>query len=104
MDFNSYQQEALSYRLPSAYDHMYPLLNLSGEVGELHSLIAKAIRDGEKPDHKANVIKELGDILWMLAAIAEDNGVDLSLVAVANLDKLSSRKDRGVLQGSGDNR
>lgn len=104
MRFNDYQNLAMEFRLPSAYDKMYPLLNLSGEVGELHSLIAKAIRDGEKPDHQVNVIKELGDILWMIAAIAEDNGVNLDVVAIANIDKLSSRKARNVLTGSGDNR
>lgn len=100
---NEYQQEAMSYRLPSA-DESYALLNLAGEVGELMSLIAKSIRDGEKEDHYENVVKELGDVLWSVAAIAEDNGFTLQDVADFNLSKLRSRKLRDKLQGSGDNR
>lgn len=103
MDFNEYQVEAMSFRLPSA-DNTYALLNLSGEVGELHSLIAKAIRDGAKDDFFENVRKELGDILWCLAAVAHDQGHSLEEIAQANIDKLSSRSKRNQLQGSGDDR
>ena len=104
MRLNEYQAQAMTFRLPSAYNKNYPLLNLSGEVGELHSLIAKAMRDGEKTDHAQNVCKELGDILWMIAAIAEDNGMELNTIAELNIKKLTSRKERNVLSGSGDNR
>lgn len=104
MLLNDYQKEALSYRLPSAADPHYALLNLSGEVGELHSLIAKGIRDGKKPDHRDNVAKELGDILWMVAAIAADNSMSLNDVASLNLSKLFNRKVNNTISGSGDNR
>lgn len=103
MNLNQYQGEAMGFRLPSA-NSTYALLNLSGEVGELHSLHAKAIRDGEKEDHDENLLKELGDILWCLAAVVEDSGFTLEEVAKANLDKLASRAVRGTLTGSGDNR
>lgn len=103
MQLNVYQDMAMDYRLPTA-DATYALLNLSGEVGELHSLIAKAKRDGISEDHYYNVCKELGDILWMLAAIARDNGLSLNEVANSNILKLESRKQRNALQGSGDNR
>lgn len=47
---------------------------------------------------------ELGDILWFVAGIAEVMGWDLSEVAQENIAKLSSRKERGVIDGNGDNR
>jgi NTP pyrophosphatase (non-canonical NTP hydrolase) len=103
MNFNEYQSEASNVRLPSA-GPMYALFGLSGEVGELHSLIAKAIRDGRTYSYDQNIKKELGDVLWFIAAIAADHGFTLEEVAQANINKLKDRKDRGTLQGSGDNR
>lgn len=93
----------MSLRLGSATAD-YALKGLVGEVGELFSLEAKAIRDGYQPGHEKNVKKELGDSLWFIAAIAADNGFTLEEVAEGNLEKLFSRRDRGTLQGSGDNR
>lgn len=101
---NEYQSEAASVRLPSAQDTLYPVLGLSGEVGELLSLYAKGIRDGWKIEHQQNVKKELGDILWMVSQIAMDNGYSLQDVANANIYKLKSRQARNTLQGSGDDR
>ena len=103
MRFNDYQAEAMGFRLPSATPE-YALINLSGEVGELHSLIAKAIRDGAKYEFEMNVKKELGDILWCLSAVAADYGWTLEDVAASNINKLSQRKDNRTIQGSGDNR
>lgn len=103
MHLNTYQVEAMEYRLPSATPE-YAILSLSAEVGELHTLISKSIRDGRKFDHDQNVKKELGDILWNVAAVALDHGFTLEDIAYGNLNKLESRKQRNVLQGSGDNR
>lgn len=103
MRLNDYQAEAMGFRLPSATPE-YALINLSGEVGELHSLIAKAIRDGAKYEFEMNVKKELGDILWCLSAVAADYGWTLEDVAASNINKLSQRKDNRTIQGSGDDR
>jgi NTP pyrophosphatase (non-canonical NTP hydrolase) len=100
---NDYQAKALSFRMESA-NEQYAVENLAGEVGELFSLRAKAIRDGRKFDYEQNVKKELGDILWSVAAIAADNGFTLADVANGNIFKLESRSARNVLGGSGDNR
>lgn len=103
MTLNDYQIDAMGVRLPSASPE-YALQGLVGEVGELLSLTAKAIRDGKKLDHELMIKKELGDILWMLAAIATDNGYTLDEIARSNLHKLYKRKEEGTLQGSGDYR
>lgn len=103
MYLSDYQHDALSFRMESA-DEAYALFGMVGEVGELYGYIAKVIRDGEKADHQEYVKKELGDILWFLAAIAYDHGLRLDDIAMANIQKLKGRKERGTLQGSGDNR
>lgn len=103
MDFKEYSEQAMSFRKPSA-TFTYALLNLAGEVGELTSLEAKALRDGPKEDYSKNFLKECGDILWCLVAVLEDNGFTLEQAAITNIEKLSGRKERGTLDGSGDNR
>lgn len=102
MTLNEYQMLAMRFRLDSA-DEAYALFGLSGEVGELHGYVAKAIRDGFEPDIE-HMKKELGDILWFVAAIATDLGLDLKDLAMTNLNKLESRKARNTIQGHGDNR
>lgn len=85
----------------------YTLMGLSGEVGEIMNKFKKVIRDshGVLSDEKiADFSKELGDTMWYQSAFAEELNLDLDLVAEENLEKLLSRKDRGVLNGSGDNR
>ena len=101
MTLNDYQIDAMGVRLPSASPE-YALQGLVGEVGELLSLTAKAIRDGKKLDHELMIKKELGDVLWFVAAIAQDNGYTLDDIALSNLHKLYARRDKGTLQGSGD--
>lgn len=100
---NEYQVKAAEFRLPSAGPE-YAMKGLVGEVGELFSLLAKAERDGRKFDHELNIKKELGDILWFVAAIAADNGYELEEIAMSNINKLEARKANGTIQGSGDNR
>lgn len=100
---NDYQAEAMSVRLESA-SRQYAVLGLAGEVGEVYSLEAKAVRDGYQMDFQQNMKKELGDVLWFIAAIAADNGFTLEDIAQSNINKLFSRRDRGTLQGSGDSR
>ena len=104
MTFTQYQIDAMSFRLPSS-DATYALLNLSGEVGELLSLEAKLIRDGNNmTNHLDSVTKELGDILWCVAAVAADYNIDLQTIAEVNIHKLKNRKAKGTISGSGDDR
>lgn len=102
MQLNEYQMLAMSFRLPSA-NHFYAITGLTGEVGELNSLIAKSVRDDKGMDIYT-VKKEVGDILWFVAAIATDYGFSLNDIAMSNIEKLNSRKARNTIQGSGDDR
>ena len=104
MNFDQYQRSAMTFRLPTA-DREYALLNLAAEAGEVAGKAAKHRRDGGDIVEYNNAIKkELGDVLWQVAAVAKDHGLMLSQVAEHNLEKLSSRQQRDVIQGSGDNR
>lgn len=89
----------------------YCIGNMSAEVGELSSLMAKALRDGNVrelmrrvSDIEHPMVPELGDVLWHIALASRELGLPLSTIATYNIEKLRSRQERGVLGGSGDNR
>lgn len=67
----------------------------------------KIIRDdgGSVSDSRKQALgKELGDVLWYVAQVATELGLELDQIAEGNLQKLLSRQRRGVLSGSGDDR
>jgi NTP pyrophosphatase (non-canonical NTP hydrolase) len=109
MDFNFYQKKS---RKTAIYpkigkNFVYPTLGLAGESGEVAEKIKKILRDhGGKmnKEHKQEISKELGDVLWYVAQIASELKLDLSKVAENNLEKLFSRYERNKIKGSGDNR
>jgi NTP pyrophosphatase (non-canonical NTP hydrolase) len=104
MNFEEYQMKANLTRLSTSSD-IYCFLNLAAEVGEVLSLEAKLIRDGGNIEkYRENLKKELGDVLWHIAAIASDHGFDLADIAQVNIDKLTSRLARNKIKGSGDER
>lgn len=103
MRFDEYQEEAKKTAIyPDQYRVVYPALGLAGEAGEVAEKVKKHIRDGVL--NVEELKKELGDVLWYLAAIASDLDLTLDDVAEANLQKLRSRQARGVISGNGDNR
>lgn len=102
MNLDQYQRSAMTFRLPTA-DREYALLNLFAEAGEVAGKAAKHRRDGgDVQEYNTAIKKELGDVLWQVAAVAKDHGWTLSQVAEHNLEKLSSRQQRDAIQGSGD--
>lgn len=106
MNINTYQQEAAKTAIYSN-KLIYPTLGLAGEAGEIANKVKKILRDnsGElEEDVRQNLISELGDVLWYVAALATDLKTELSEVANKNIEKLNSRKNRGTIGGSGDNR
>ena len=83
------------------------LLGLCGEAGEVADKFKKILRDRAGVVSEADrdeIVKELGDVLWYLAIIAEHLDVDFEQVAQVNIAKLASRKARNLIHGSGDNR
>jgi len=113
MKLEDYQSQALATMLDT---HQYgdidarlvaAVLGLVGESGEVAEKFKKYIRDKSgqlSEEDKAEILKELGDVLWFINAIANMLGGSLEVVAQKNLDKIQSRKERGVQHGSGDNR
>ncbi|MCP9808402.1 nucleoside triphosphate pyrophosphohydrolase family protein [Cyanobium sp. HWJ4-Hawea] len=109
MDFQAYQQQSRSTaRYPGAgANPIYPTLGLSGEAGEVADKVKKVLRDQGgvfSAEAVASLKLELGDVLWYVAQLATELGLDLDQIALANLDKLASRDARNVISGSGDNR
>lgn len=109
MELNEYQDSALRTAIyPGKYSIIYPSLGLAGESGEVADKVKKVIRDHSgnfaDPVTRKEIAKEVGDVLWYVAAVARDIGYTLEEIAQMNIDKLSSRYDRGKIRGDGDNR
>lgn len=116
MTLQEYQEKAMTTCLPSSNNFSYMMLNLVGEVGEFASKVAKHIRKGHLEINQSNIAgvlsasdndelrKEAGDCLWQLSGLCSVMGWSLEDIAQQNLDKLASRKERKVIDGSGDNR
>jgi NTP pyrophosphatase (non-canonical NTP hydrolase) len=109
VDLSEYQ--SLSRRTatyPRAGEDMtYPALGLCGEAGEVAEKVKKTLRDDGgvlSEERREALARELGDVLWYLAQLATEAGLDLETIAEDNLEKLLSRQERGVLRGSGDDR
>lgn len=108
ISFDAYQVAAYALATyPRSMTINYPALGLAGESGEVANKVKKIYRDdgGTLTDERREQIKkELGDVLWYVAAVATDIGVSLVDIAIENLANLTGRKTRDTLHGDGDNR
>lgn len=110
MTFDEYQKKAIVTNLRKDDEFkelMQQVLGLADESGEVLAKFKKWIRDDDADFDKLdreNIKKELGDILWYIAVVADDLGISLDDLAAYNIEKLASRHKRGTLKGSGDNR
>ena len=77
-------------------------LGLVGEAGEVAEKIKKFFRDEDFS--KEDIVKELGDVLFYITALANHIGSDLDTIMNINIKKLQDRKNRNMIKGSGDNR
>lgn len=109
MHLDDYQQGALRTAAPREKKNelLHLVLGLVGESGEIAEKFKKWVRDAESDESRidrADIGKELGDVLWYVAVLADYLDLSLDDIGQANLAKLASRQQRGVLGGSGDNR
>lgn len=108
MTLNEYQENSkVTAIYPPDQGLAYVALGLTAEAGEVANKVKKIIRDDNgqlTPERAESIAKELGDVMWYIAQVATELGVELDSVAQENLTKLQSRMDRGQLKGSGDNR
>jgi NTP pyrophosphatase (non-canonical NTP hydrolase) len=109
MTFNEYQTQALLTAASKTKKNelFHLLLGLVGEAGEIAEKMKKIVRDHDSNETKidrADIEKELGDVLWYVAVLADYLDIKLETVASHNLAKLADRQKRNVLGGSGDNR
>lgn len=109
MNLDDYQKLALRTASPKdKKDELFHLLlGLTGEVGEIMEKAKKIVRDQDSDFSKFDTDdlgKEMGDVLWYLATLANYFDLTLGDIATKNIDKLASRMQRGQLSGSGDNR
>ena len=119
MQLNEYQEKAHGTSRNTEINGSkltYPLFGIAGETGEVFEKMKKRYRDhadGTKvtdaeilndKEFLKMLQKELGDVLWYIAETHTQLGLDLGETASMNIEKLYSRKDRGVITGSGDNR
>lgn len=109
MNLDDYQRGALRTAAPrdKRNELLHLVLGLAGESGEVAEKFKKWIRDQNSDESqldRQDIAKELGDVLWYVAVLADYLDLSLDDIATANLKKLANRESRGVLGGSGDNR
>lgn len=109
MNFNDYQKQAKKTAVypNKGKNYIYPVLGLVGEAGEVAEKFKKIIRDNDgkiDSEKKAEIEKELGDVLWYISQISTELKINLEDVAKTNIKKLSSRLKRNCIKGDGDNR
>lgn len=104
MDFNEYQEESRkTWLFDHKNDFIRSVLGLVGESGEIAEKVKKLLR-GDGKLEKEDVAKELGDVMYYVARIADYYQLKLEKIAILNIVKLKSRQERGKIKGSGDNR
>lgn len=106
-EYQTWAQSTAIYPTEGLLPLVYCALKLNGEAGEVAEKIGKIIRDDKgviTTTHRLDIVLEIGDVLWYCANLAREAGYTLQQVADMNKRKLESRKARGKLGGSGDQR
>jgi NTP pyrophosphatase (non-canonical NTP hydrolase) len=110
MTFDEYQKKALSTAIVNPdplMDKTIWAMGISGEAGEVLEKWKKivAYKEGVITDEELGELgKELADVVWYVAVMADSLGLSFDGIMQQNVEKLASRKARGVQKGAGDNR
>jgi NTP pyrophosphatase (non-canonical NTP hydrolase) len=115
MDADKYQKSCMrtAKELESPHDLLMPAIGLGGEAAEVLELLEEVGIEFLKPSLNVRVgkalerikkhayhgktlnvgelAKELGDVLWYLAVLADAAGLSLSTVMERNVEKLNER-------------
>jgi NTP pyrophosphatase (non-canonical NTP hydrolase) len=103
LTFSEYQNRTGKTAVyPQETPLQYLALGITGEAGEVAEKIKKKERDGKMDED--DLAREIGDVMWYLAQLAEELDRDLEEIARQNVEKLEDRKERDKISGSGDNR
>ena len=96
MTLNDYQQLArrtMNLQLNVGSTVLHALHGMASEVGEIHGIYQKYYQGHDfQPEH---LMKELGDLLWMIAEFCTAYGWAMDDVAQMNIDKLMARYPDG---------
>jgi NTP pyrophosphatase (non-canonical NTP hydrolase) len=113
MDFDEYQRECRKTDVGTAAQDclepgwLYYILGCNGEMGELTEKVKKFFRDRDgmvDSQFIDDITKEMGDVLWYMARLADQFDIGFSHIAETNITKLLSRLERDKLHGNGDDR
>ncbi len=113
MTFDEYQKLALTtaYTDPKYVDTLMDktiwAMGVAGEAGEVVEKWKKIVAYNEgkvTPEDKTELGKELADVVWYIAVMANSLGLTFEEIMQGNIEKLKSRQARGVIKGKGDNR
>ena len=103
-------EAVLNPDIHTAYSKGFAVVGITFDAGEVASALKKYIRDADKgvdligSIYEAKIIKHLGSILIHIELLALSKHQTVSELMQQNIAKLTDRKNRGVLGGSGDNR
>lgn len=74
------------------FSHLTNMAMLTEEVGEVAKIMARRYGDQvAKPGDKSNLADELADVMWVVCAIANQTGIDLTEAFANNLAKKNIR-------------
>lgn len=94
MQMNDYQYFVRGLMGSDENERASYALGLAGEAGEVCDLLKKHWGHGHDLDRE-KLKKELGDVLWYVAALAAQFGLTLEEVAASNVCKLRARYPQG---------
>lgn len=78
-------------------------LGIAGEAGEVVDMVKKHLGHGHPMDRE-KLVKELGDVMWYVAALAAVFEITLDEVGRANIEKLKKRYPEGFSEAASQNR
>lgn len=106
MEVNNYVKLAMNTKNPALNRKDLlcdSAMGLAGESGEVSDTLKKHLFQGHELK-LSEVVEELGDTLWYIALLCDTLELDLEMVMVENIHKLSNRYPEGFSEEDSINR